>query len=382
MSGALMVVCKEFDGTLVPEDITPDTFSLQSASNQAASSFVSGSFVVSGVSTRVIVTGSNCLVSLNNTDWSTSVEVDPRSTVYYKVQASSVFGDTVVYSITAGTVIQSGTIGTVARDISPDTFTLSSDGSVAIGAYKYYNVTISGINDVTTVTATGCDVSLDNNTWYSSLNIANGQKLYYRVMSSSSYTGVVSYSITVGTATVTSTITTMANPDTSGVGLNWLGDYNNGSPGGVVMSGGILNNSGGSVLVPAADTSLAIPRDGNWYYWETVADGSGGYMGVAYQTAANQAAGLMKYYQHINISNSPVGKVAVRYNTSTGLYNIYIYAATGNTAGSTSNLGGAVVAVYPAVYADSHRTVVMRCKASAWTYATPVDIAVHALIAG
>lgn len=124
------------------------------------------------------------------------------------------FGDVSVDNIVIGTA-------SAPPDTTPDAFAFTDvTGAARSTLYTSNQITVAGINAAAAISVTGGEYQINGGAWTSSPGtVSNGNTVQVRGTSSSAYSTAVPVSLTIGGVSDTYTITTLADPASSGGGV-------------------------------------------------------------------------------------------------------------------------------------------------------------------
>ena len=186
----------------------------------------------------ISITGGEYSVSTNGgTTWSAYSTTTPSTVslndqVKVRQTSSSDFSTTTDTTLTIGGVSDTFSLTTLAADTMPDDFAFLDQSGVALSTLVTSNsITVSGINTVAPISVTGGEYEINGSgTWTGVAGtVNNGNTVRVRQTSSSTFSATTDCTLTIGGASDTFSLTTLAADttpnafafvDQTGVALN------------------------------------------------------------------------------------------------------------------------------------------------------------------
>lgn len=240
-------------------------------------------------------------------------------------------------------------------DLIPDavSFTPISAAGYA-SAYSSNVVTVTGFTAPISISVSGGTMNINGSgTAVTSGTISPGQTIKLNVTSSAVSGGVVTATLAMGGSNHPFTVTSMV----VGSYLDSFKSFQTGA----TLSNNSLTTTTANVTTAYCST-LAVPKDGQTYYWETDLGSVGGICDVA---AANAAA----VSTVASLGGTPA-RIKMYWNTTNGFMFATATSAGAWTAFSALNtqIGGTMVQAYPAVRKSSIGSMHLRLAASEFQY--------------
>ena len=197
-------------------DTTPDAFSFASSNGTPlAATVVSGAATISGIDTAAVVSvvGGEYSIGCGSSFTSAAGTISDHQTICVRHVGAGTPATSTTTTLTVGGVSASFTSTTIPADTTPDAFSFTAAGNVALNTPETSNtVTIAGINAAAPISVSGGDYSIGcgANFTHAAGTISNGQAVCVRHTSAAAPATATTTTLTVGGVAAAFTSTTAA----------------------------------------------------------------------------------------------------------------------------------------------------------------------------